>query len=79
MAKKIFKGIGKLALGVVGGVIGKKLVGGKKKSATPVAEPVMPFADDEAARMARKKSIAEQRRRGGRMSTILTDNEPLGN
>lgn len=78
MAKKIFKGIGKLALGAVGSVIGKKLLGGKK-AAAPVAETVMPIADDEAARAARKKSIALQRQRGGRTSTILTDNEPLGN
>ena len=78
MAKKIFKGIGKLALGVVGSVLGKKLLGGGKKKSSQSSGRVMPIAEDEAAMAARKKSIALQRQRGGRTSTILTDNEPLG-
>lgn len=44
-------------------------------------EPVMPLPDDEAARRARRRSIAGQMRRRGRASTILTDStigDPLG-
>lgn len=79
MSKKIFKGIGKVALGPIGMLVGKKLLGGGKKKAAPAPEPVMPIADDQSVLLARKRSIAEQRKRGGRASTILTDNEPLGN
>lgn len=35
--------------------------------------PVVPVADDKAMRDARRRSIAEQMRRRGRQSTILTD------
>lgn len=40
----------------------------------------MPFIDDAATRRARRRSIAEQLARRGRLSTILTDDtiEPLG-
>jgi len=41
------------------------------------AATVMPTADSASVRRARRKSIAEQKRRGGRQSTILTD-EKLG-
>lgn len=42
--------------------------------------PVMPIADDEGARRARRRSIAAQLRRRGRQSTILSDSsaDPLG-
>lgn len=46
----------------------------KKTPATPVAEPTMPIADDEAIMRARKRAVAQQIQRGGRSSTILTDN-----
>ena len=35
--------------------------------------PTMPTADDAAVRRARRRSIAEQMRRRGRQSTILTN------
>lgn len=71
MAKKILKGVGSLALGTVGAALG---IGGKKKAKAPEPGPVvMPLADDEAVMKARKRSIAEQMKRGGRTSTILTD------
>lgn len=67
MAKKIIKG----ALGAAG-----SLLGIKKKSKKPdEVAPVMPIADDEAVRRAKKRAIAKQMGRGGRRSTILTENE----
>lgn len=44
------------------------------------APAVMPSPNDDAVRAAKRKSVAEQRRRGGRQSTILTtlDQEKLG-
>lgn len=36
-------------------------------------EPVMPVADNEAVRRAKRRSISGQMRRRGRASTILTD------
>ena len=50
------------------------LFGGGKKTPAPVPAPelVMPIADDEAVKRARKRSIAAQLQRGGRESTILT-------
>lgn len=36
-------------------------------------QPVVPVADDKAMRDARRRSIAEQMRRRGRQSTMLTD------
>ena len=39
------------------------------------AEPVVPVADDEAIRKARRRSISAQMRRRGRASTILTGSE----
>jgi hypothetical protein len=39
----------------------------------------MPLADDEAVMRARRRSIAEQQRRAGRTSTMLTpESETLG-
>jgi hypothetical protein len=73
-------------MGAVGGATAGLLGGGggkKKKAApapaAPTAAPVMPIADDEAVRRARKQSIARQMGRGGRTSTMLTsDSETLG-
>lgn len=74
MAKKIIGGIGKIALGTVGSILG---VGGKKKAApaAPAAQGpiVMPLADDDAVMRAKKKVVAAQLARGGRSSTILSD------
>jgi len=69
MAKKILK----FALSPVAAVAG--LFGGKKKAAetAPEAAPVMPLADDEAVRRAKKRSTIGQMGRSGRSSTILTD------
>lgn len=51
------------------------LLGGSKKKAepAPVGPKVMPLADDEAIKRARKASIIQQMGRGGRSSTILSD------
>jgi len=73
MAKKILTGIGKIAFGTVGAALGF----GKKKSGSPQAAPapVMPIADDEAVKRARRRSVASQMQRGGRTSTMLTDSD----
>jgi hypothetical protein len=50
------------------------------RQAANAPKPI-PLPDDEYIRTQRKKALARQRRRGGRMSTILTpneDREPLG-
>lgn len=65
----------------MGGLIKKaigtplKLLGlGGKKSAAPDAEPtLMPDANDEAVRKAKKRSAMKQKQRTGRASTILSD------
>jgi hypothetical protein len=46
----------------------------------PPPQPVMPLPDDEAQRKAKRRSVALQRRRAGRESTILSalGNETLG-
>lgn len=46
----------------------------------PAVEPErkMPMPDDEAVKKARRRSIAAQRARTGRASTIFTDQEGLG-
>ena len=57
------------------------LLGKKKKKAEPTPEvtpPTMPLPDDEAIARARKEAILRQRARGGRSSTILTDDDTLG-
>jgi len=64
--------------GLLGGMLGG-LFGGKQE--TPAAAPaptvpkpaVMPIADDEAVKAAKKRSLVEQMQRKGRQSTILTD------
>lgn len=81
MAKKILKGLGSVAKFAVGGLIGSSLFSKSKKKAPAVAAPVekpMPLADDEAVRLARRKSMAMQRQRGGRTSTILTGDSDGG-
>lgn len=65
MARKILNAA---TFGLAGAILG----GGKKKTPTPTPAPVvMPLADDEAVRRARRKSIAG-RRRSGRSSTMLS-------
>lgn len=77
MSKKILKGVANVATFGLAGA----LLGGKKK---PKAEPaaasptVMPTPDEEAIRMARRRSITSQLARRGRQSTILTGDK-LGN
>lgn len=46
-----------------------------KAPAAAAAEPVMPEADDEAARLARRQAIYQRlsRSQGGRASTVMTD------
>lgn len=41
-------------------------------------EKVMPKNDEDARKKARRRSIARQRARSGRQSTMLTDRETLG-
>lgn len=52
------------------------LLGGKKRADTPPPSPttptVMPTADDEKVRLARKRSIVSQLGRKGRESTMLS-------
>lgn len=75
MAKKI---LNIATFGLAGALLGGK----KKKKAEPAPEPapaVMPVADDEAIRQAKKRSIAAQMKRSGRSSTILSSSsETLG-
>lgn len=57
------------------------LIGGSKKKEAPAPEgpKVMPLADDEAVKRAKKASIIKQMNRGGRSSTILSnDSDSLG-
>lgn len=64
------------AAGATGGLLSKL----KKKSAAAPAAPkaVMPTADDDAVREAKRRQIAELQARGGRASTVLTDDNKLG-
>ena len=73
MAKKILKV-------ATFGILGSNLFGGKKKAPEPEKGPVvMPIADDEEVRRAKKRSIIEQMSRGGRSSTMLSsDSDSLG-
>ena len=41
-------------------------------------KPVMPIPDDEEVKKRRRRSSAVQRTRGGRASTIFTEQEGLG-
>jgi len=65
------------------GAIGSTLIAnsGSKQQVAPVAAPeqVMPLPDDQEIRRAKKNSIVRQMSRGGRSSTILTqDSGTLG-
>lgn len=60
--------------GDVAGVLGLKT---PKMPGVPEPE-VMPTADDEASRMARRRAAAEAQSRSGRASTILSQDETLG-
>lgn len=75
MAKKI---LNIATFGLAGALLG----GGKKKKPAEAPAPgpvVMPLADDDAVRRAKKASIIKQRGRSGRSSTMLTtDSDSLG-
>jgi hypothetical protein len=83
LVKGAFKLTKKAAPSLIGGVLGGSAVKSalgmdkdKPAKVAPAADPrqtVMPTADDEATQKAKRRSILEQRRRSGRMSTILTD------
>jgi hypothetical protein len=77
LAKKI---LNVATLGLIGGSVLKPFGGSKKKAPAPAPEtPVMPMADDEAVRRARRAALARQMSRGGRSSTILSSgSETLG-
>jgi len=86
MAKKVFKTVGSLAglpFGLIGSAIGGtvgslagSLFGKKKSGGSPSSPaPVMPIADDEAVKRARRRSVASQMQRGGRTSTMLSDSD----
>ena len=70
---KVIKKVVKASTGILGGLGGET----PKMPAQEKAK-VMPSPDDEAANLARRKSIATQRKKGGRASTILTNTETLG-
>lgn len=62
------------ALGGAGSLVGALGGGGGGGAApAPSAPTVMPTPDDEAARAAKRKSLAAQAQRRGRQSTILSD------
>jgi hypothetical protein len=69
------------ALDPIGGALDKAL--GIEKFEPPAAAPKkkkrkMPVVDEEQAAVARRRSVATQRARSGRASTILTNRESLG-
>jgi hypothetical protein len=78
--------VAKQILSAVVSPIGTLLgIGQKKATAAPTPTPtatgpkIMPLADGDAVRAARKKSIAAQLSRGGRTSTMLSgESETLG-
>lgn len=51
---------------------------GKKDKSVRNKPRVMPSADDEEIKMAKRRSIARQQRRGGRVSTILSGGSSSG-
>lgn len=79
MAKKI---LNVATFGLLGALT-KPFGTDKPKVAEPVAGPkVMPLADDEAIKRAKKASILKQMARGGRTSTMLSSDDSgsmLGN
>lgn len=69
-------GAGALAGAAAGGAGASKAM---KTATPPIPEPaVMPDADEEAVRAARRRQIAEIQARSGRASTILTQTDKLG-
>lgn len=66
MAKLIKGAVEMSTFGLLPGLLGKK------KKPKEKAERVMPTADDAAIEMARKRSIAKQKDRSGRLSTMLS-------
>lgn len=64
MAKKIFKGIGKVAKTAVGGILGTSIGGKKKKAADPAAAPadgkgpIISQLDPNDPRLARTRALA---------------------
>lgn len=83
-------GIAKDVVGGIGDVIGT-IIGGGAKEEAPAAPPppapapvvekqaVMPTADDDMVRKAKRVSLQQQSARRGRASTILTqDSDRLG-
>jgi hypothetical protein len=80
VVKSVTKGIGKVAESVLGLERPQPPAGIESPPAVTAPKP-MPVQNDEAVRAAQKKSVAEQRRRRGRTSTILTaasDSDTLG-
>lgn len=65
----VFKSVGK----VVG-----SLLGTKQEAPAVIAPAVMPTPDDDAVNQARRRKAAELQSRGGRASTILSQDEKLG-
>lgn len=67
---------------ILGSLAGGLVAGASKgmKPSAIVAKPptVMPDADDEAVKGARRRQIAEIQARSGRASTILSQSDALG-
>ena len=70
---KVFKGVGKAFSSILGG-------GGAKvpKAPPPPVEMPVNTPDSAEALAAKRKSVALQRARGGRDSTILSQSDTLG-
>lgn len=72
---KSFKKGSKKILSVLTGGASKAIT--DRPKAVPEPAPV-PMPDEEDIRRARRRSLAAQANRGGRASTILTDEDRLG-
>lgn len=57
---------------------GTAAVAASKKPKTPDLEKPAPMADPEALDAARRRRAAEMQQRGGRASTILSQDDKLG-
>lgn len=80
---KAFKKIGKLVSGVAGGLLGGILGGGEKTPKAlpppPVEQPkAIPLESSAEVAAAKRKARAAQAARGGRASTVLSDQDSLG-
>lgn len=64
------------AAAAAGGLAASKLL--KPKTPTVQKPAVMPTADDEAVKAAKRRQIAEMQYRGGRASTVLSEGDKLG-